>query len=72
MEIKITLQDLEIMLNRQKQIVVETLSDHTGYWNADSTEGAMKTVNINKDRFSERGMNSRYPEDFNVLKKYLK
>jgi hypothetical protein len=71
-EIKITLEDLERMLNRQKEIVIEKLSDHTSYWNGDSTESHYRSVNINKEKFSKQGMTSRFPEDFNVLKKYIR
>lgn len=72
MEFQITLEQLEKLLIEQKRIVIEKLSGRTGYWNADSTEGNYKTVNINMEKFRQQGMSADYPNDFNVLKSYLK
>jgi hypothetical protein len=72
MEIKISIEDLERMLRRQKEIVIEKLSDQTGYWNGDSDAGNYRMVNINKEKFTEQGMGSRFPEEFIVLKKYCR
>lgn len=71
MELKITLHQLENLLNEQKRLVVEKLSGHTYSYNKESTEGHLKDLPIDKDKFSEIGMSSRFPEDFNTLRRYV-
>lgn len=67
-----TIQQLEILLNDQKRIVIERLLNGTGYYNTESTAGVYKTLPIDKEKFTEQGLKASYPDEFNVLKKYVK
>lgn len=71
-EITISIDDLESMLREQKLITMECLRNNTGYWNNDSDESNYRMVNINKAKFEEQAIKSRYPDTFNTLKKYVK
>lgn len=70
-KISISIDDLERLLRMQKESVIKKLNQHTYYWNADSIEGKLIPVNINLDKFKEQGMSAEYPQEFEVLKKYL-
>lgn len=72
MELKLTIEDLERLLNEQKRIVIEKLSGHTYYYNNESTESVAKDLPINKTKFSEVGMQAKFPSDFETLKRYVK
>lgn len=72
MEIKITIQQLESLLNQQKEIVIEKLAGQSSYYNLESDGGHMKTLPINKDKFREAGIQARFPDEFVVLKKYVR
>lgn len=72
MEIKISIQQLEALLDQQKEIVIEKLLNSSSYYNDDNTDGVQSSLKINKDRFEDAGRKSSYPHDFKVLTKYLK
>jgi len=66
-----TLTQLQGLLDQQKDIVVEKLRGRSGYYNKESTEGTQKTLSIDGDKFREVGGESGYPDDYNVLTRYL-
>lgn len=70
-KLKISLIQLENLLNKQKEIVCEKLLYSSGQYNTESNEGHYKTLPIDKEKFKKIGINSNYPEDFNILCKYL-
>lgn len=72
MEIKITIQQLEALLDQQKELVIEKLLNSSSYYNGDNTDGVQSSLKINKERFEDSGRKSSYPHDFKVLTKYLK
>lgn len=72
MEIKIELSALENLLIQQKKIVIEKLLYQTSYYNSENTPGHSKSMSIDKDLFTSFGMESKLPDDIQVLKKYIK
>lgn len=71
MRINITLRQLEILLQDQKEKVIQHLAGNTYLYNPQSTDGSYKSIEINKDRFKEVGLKAEYPDEFKVLKKYI-
>jgi len=72
-EITISIEDLERMLKRQKEIVVECLLSSTTGWNGKKTEpGHVESVEINMPKFISQGEGAAYPEEFKTLKKYVR
>lgn len=67
-----TIEDLQNLLDKQKQITIDRLLSHNYIYNKDSTEGHLKPLNIDEEKFKEHGLKSEYPNDFLVLKKYIK
>jgi hypothetical protein len=72
MEFKITLAQLETLLNEQKGLVIERLKGQSYTYNKESTESHLKDLPIDMDKFYELGMSSKFPEDFNTLRRYIK
>jgi|WetSurMetagenome_2_1015567.scaffolds.fasta_scaffold1042832_1 hypothetical protein len=70
-KIEMTLEQLESLLNEQKRITVEKCLGHNYYYNKESTDGHAKSLPIDEDKFKKQGMEAKYPNDFEVLKKYL-
>lgn len=71
MKINMTLEQLERLLNAQKELVIIYLSSNTSSYNAESTDGCLKSLPINEFKMKEIGMKAKFPEEFNTLKKYL-
>lgn len=71
-EIKITLDQLRWLFNQQKSLVIERLLSSTYAYNKESTEGHSKSLPIDAGKFEEIGLSAKYPDDMNVLTKYLK
>lgn len=71
MKFQITLQQLENLLTEQKKITIERCMSHSYCYNTESTEGNLKTLPIDKDKFIENGLKASYPKDFEILKKYI-
>jgi hypothetical protein len=71
-KIEITIEDLERLLQEQKRITVEKCLSHNYFYNKESTEGHLKTLPIDEDKFKEQGMSANFPNEFNILKKYIK
>ena len=67
-----TIEDLEKMLHEQKRITVEKCLLHNYIYNKESTEGHSKSLPIDEDKFKKHGMSAKYPNDFEVLKRYVK
>lgn len=70
-EIKITIEQLERLLNQQKELVIERLVGQSGYYNLESDNGNYRTLPIDKVKFKEYGMRTSFPDDLIILKKYL-
>jgi hypothetical protein len=70
-ELKITVKQLESLLFEQKIKVIEKLLGQTGYYNSESDAGNYRSLPIDKDKFKETGLAASFPEDLNVLKKYV-
>ena len=71
MNITISISELEYLLRQQKEITIEKLLSCTYYYNEESTDGNLKSMAINKDKFKEVGLTAKFPSDVEVLKKYL-
>lgn len=71
-KIEMTLEQLKSLLNEQKRITIEKCLGHNYFYNKESTEGHAKTLPIDEDKFRKQGMEAEYPNDFKVLKKYLR
>ena len=71
-KISITIYELEALLNEQKKIVIENLVSASSYYNSTNTSGSVSSLPIDKEKFYSLGMKSRFPNEFNVLQKYLK
>lgn len=72
-EITMTLVQLRILLDKQKEIVIDSLASQSAYYNKESDAGTGITLHqIDKDKFKEIGMKTKYPNDYHVLNKYLK
>ena len=71
MKIELTIKQLELLLVEQKRMTVEKCMGHSSYYNLESTDGESKSLPIDKDKFTEQGMQARFPNDFEILKKYL-
>lgn len=71
-KINISLHQIIWLLNQQKAKTIERLLSSTSYYNPESTEGHSKSIPIDKDKFEEIGLSAKFPEDIQVLIKYLK
>lgn len=71
-KIEMTIEELERMLYEQKRITVERCLSHNYIYNTESTDGHLKTLPIDETKFKEHGMKAGYPNDFEVLKRYVK
>lgn len=71
MKINLTIEELEFLLDEQRKLTIEKCMSNTSYYNAKSTDGQSFTLDIDADKFRKNGMETRYPEDFRILKKYL-
>lgn len=71
-KIELTISELEVMLNEQKMIVIKKLAGQSGYYNKKTDSGNYRTLSIDNGKFEELGMKACYPDDFNVLKRYIK
>jgi len=71
-KISLTINQLESLLNQQKEMVIDKLSGQSSYYNLESDAGNSRTLPIDKDKFKLSGMQARYPNEFEVLKKYIK
>lgn len=70
--IKMSLSNLRSLLILQKRIVTENLLTGSYRCNTESNAGEMKSLSIDKDKFNEIGMSSKFVDDYNVLERYLK
>lgn len=68
----IIINQLEDLLRKQKELVVENLLNRSGYYNLETTAGVYKMLPIDKEKMRECGMSTKFPDDFNILKKYIK
>lgn len=71
-KIEMTVQELESLLHEQKRITVEKCLSHNYIYNKESADGCAKSLPIDEEKFKEWGMKANYPNDFNVLKKFVK
>lgn len=66
-----TVAQLQALLDEQKRLVIQQLGSNTHIYNAETTDGSYKSFNIDKAKFTEQGIAARYPEHFEVLKRYI-
>lgn len=71
MRIKITLRELEILLQEQKRNVIDRISVNSYMYNTESTDAHARPLPIDKDKMKKVGMDASFPEEFNILKKYI-
>lgn len=71
-KIEMTIEQLESLLIQQKQITIERCLSNSYYYNMESTNGHSQSLKIDKEKFVENGMTAGYPNDFKVLKQYVK
>lgn len=71
-KIEITVDQLELLLNEQKRITVNKCLEHNYVYNKESTEGNLISLPIDEEKFKKQGMGAKFPNDFEILKKYLK
>jgi hypothetical protein len=70
--IKISIEDLKSLLVQQKTLVVEKLLSQTYSYNTESSDSHLKSIsNIDRSKFLEVAISSKFPTDFEVLNKYL-
>jgi len=70
-KIEMTLKQLEALLDEQKRLTIEKCLGHNYFYNKESTEGQLKSLPIDENKFKEQGMQAKYPNDYEVLKKYI-
>jgi hypothetical protein len=71
--IHLTLKELRDLLDAQKELVIDKLRVSTAYYNRESTEGHLKSIDsIDREKFVNIGREAKYPNDYNILVKYLK
>lgn len=71
-KIEMTIAQLEQMLIEQKLITVEQCLSNSHIYNKESTGACSFPLPIDDLKFKENGMKADYPNEFNVLKKYIK
>lgn len=71
MRINITLRQLEILLNEQKEKVIEHLAGNTYLYNPESTNGSIKSIEIDREKFRAVGLKAQFPVDFQILKQFI-
>jgi len=71
MKLKITLRELESLLQQQKIKVAERIANNSYLYNTTNTPGVSNTLPIDKEKMKQIGMESPFPEDFNVLKRFI-
>lgn len=69
-KMEISLQKLEWLLQEQKRLVIEKLSQNTHMYNTESTDSHTKSLTIDKEKFTEIGMKAELPKDVQILKNY--
>ena len=67
-----TVEELEYLLYEQKRLAVEQCLSHSYLYNKESDEGHARPLPIDEEKFKQHGMKARFPNDFMVLKKYVK
>ena len=70
-KISLTFEQLESFLDQQKLLVIEKIYGNRSYYNSENTDGYEKSLPIDKDLLTELGMKTPYPNDVNILKKYI-
>lgn len=71
MRIKITLRELESLLQQQKERVAERIANNSYLYNTTNTPGSSNSLPVDKDKMKKIGMEAPFPEDFNVLKRFV-
>ena len=67
---EITIEQIESLLREQKKLVIEKLLNSTSYYNSENTESSLKSLPIDKNKFTELGEKADYPKDIKILKSY--
>lgn len=70
---EISLEQLEQLLVEQKRLVIERLLTHTYVYNTNTTDSeSVPLRDIDKIQFTKHGLGASFPNDFNILKKYIR
>lgn len=69
---EISLEQIKILLDQQKELVIKSLLNQTGYYNKESDDGNYRRLPIDEIKFKEQGRGAQYPPDIQVLDKYIK
>ena len=67
---EISIEQLEYLLREQKRLTIDQLLGSTTYYNSENTIGVLKSLPIDKDKFTELGMKAKLPNDIEILKRY--
>jgi len=70
-KINITIKQLGTLLNQQKHKTIDALLSQTSVYNPESTHGHLKSLKIDKEKFEDVGMRASFPNDYEVLLKYI-
>lgn len=71
MKITMELRDLKELLHEQKLLVIKKLLSETYSYNSESTDGHLKSLLIDEDKFRKVGLSAKYSNDLLILEKYL-
>ena len=67
---EITIEQLERLLREQKRLTIENLLGSTSYYNSENTPSVLNSLPIDKEKFTEVGMKTKFPHDVELLKYY--
>lgn len=70
-KITMSVNDLKRLLRIQKEIVIERLLQGTYAYNTESTDSNYKSLTIDNEKFTKKGMESPYPDEVLTLERYL-
>lgn len=71
-KIELTIQELKYLLDQQRELTIEKCLSNSSYYNKESTDSQSWTLPIDSEKFKKNGQETRYPDDFIVLSKYIK
>lgn len=65
-----TLEQVEQLLIEQTALVTNRLMNNSSSYNANNTDSTIGPLSINREEFLKLGMETEYPRDIRILKKY--
>jgi len=70
MKLQLTIEELETLLNEQKQVTADYITRNLSFYDFYRNPGEVDLIK-NREQLEEQCLKSGYPNDFNVLKKYI-